>query len=179
MSIADKLKTIAENQERVYEAGRLADTTYLFVDEAGNEVVGVLVEEKEVFTATPNDIRMGAVAATESGVTVGEKLIPSYLTCQGSKVIMPEKAFDITNLNTNDEYDYTKLQVIICVYNSSLSKSVAAEMISIDNSVYNVRSTESISAVNKNHETKSIELGVVNTFGTPCVIRYFMYKEIK
>ena len=155
------------------------DGTYILVTQDGQEIPAAVVKELTVFDATANDIREGKIAATETGVTVGTKFIPSYQTTQGVKIIMPDSPLSIVNLIGEDTYDYTKLQTIICLYNTELSNSVAAEMVSIDDSVYYVQSSEPVSSVTKNTEAKSIELNVSNTFGKPCVIRYFTYKEIE
>lgn len=153
--------------------------SYILETEDGQEIPAVLTEQEVVFTATPNDIREGKVAATSNGVVTGEKVIPSYQTCQGSKVVLPGETLSITNLTANNNYDYTKLQVIVCLYNTTLSDSVAAEVVAIDDGVFNVRSIDSISNVTKDHKNKSIELGITNNFEVPCVIRYFTYKEIE
>lgn len=152
--------------------------SFILETEDGQEIPAFLTNQEIVFTATPNDIREGKVAATGDGVTVGERYIPSYQTCQGTKVVLPGSTMTITNLNTDDSYDYTKLQVIVCLFNSSLSDSVSAEVVSIDDKTFNVRSTDVVSTVTKNHNNKTIELGVTNNFEVPCVIRYFTYKEI-
>jgi hypothetical protein len=153
--------------------------TYIIEDEYGNEVVGVLVDELTAFDATPNDIRLGKVAATDVGVVVGEKVIPTYNTLVGVKVVTNGSKFSIPNVNpTIDFYDYTKLQTMICKYNKNLAGSVSTEKVSIEDSVYNVQSVEPISTIIKNHETKSIDFGITNDYGVPCVIRYFTYKEI-
>lgn len=153
--------------------------SYILETEDGQEIPAVLTSQEVVFTATPNDIREGKVAATGNGVVTGEKVIPSYQTCQGSKVVLPGETLSITNLTANNNYDYTKLQVIVCLYNTTLSDSVAAEVVAIDDGVFNVRSIDSISNVKKDHKNKSIELGITNNFEVPCVIRYFTYKEIE
>lgn len=45
--------------------------TFVLVDENGNEIIGVVVGEKVVFTATAADIVSGKTAATEEGVVTG------------------------------------------------------------------------------------------------------------
>lgn len=40
-------------------------------DEEGNQVVGVVVGQETVFTATADDIVAGKIAATEDGIVVG------------------------------------------------------------------------------------------------------------
>lgn len=155
------------------------DGTYILVTPDGDEIPAVLVDELTIFDATENDIREGKTAATDSGVTTGTKVIPSYQTNQGVRVIMPNSSLIIKGLSDNNEYDYTKLQTIICLFNTSLSDSVAAEKVSIDDAVYETRSTELIASVTKNHIDKTIEFGIVNNSDKPYIIRYFTYKEIE
>lgn len=147
--------------------------TYILQDADGNELVGVLVDKEVVFTATENDIRAGAVAATGIGVTVGTKEIPSYHTSEGTKVVTPGSAFDITLLRC----DYTKLQVLICAFNTSLNDSVATEKVSINGSVYEVESTTKLSSVTVDVDNSKIMLGITNTGSSPYIMRYFTYKE--
>ena len=45
--------------------------TFILVDEDGNEIVGTVVEEITMFDATAEDIKIGKVAATDSGIVVG------------------------------------------------------------------------------------------------------------
>lgn len=152
--------------------------SFVLETEDGQEIPAVLTSQEVIFTATPNDIREGKVAATGEGVTVGEKVIPSYQTVYGFKVVPPGTTMVITNLTANDNYDYTKLQAMICLFNTTLSDSVATEMISIDDKLFNVRSVDAISNITKNHNNKTIEFGVTNNFEVPCIVRYLTYKEI-
>ena len=151
--------------------------TYILVDEDGHEVVGVVVEEETIFDATENDIREGKVAATASGVTTGTKVIPVYHTSEGVKYI-PVGAECAISLTIPELYDYTKLQVIVCLYNTSLTDSVSAEKVVIEDNIYDVGSTISVSTVEKNSDDKTINLGLVNDEDVPLILRYFTYKEI-
>ena len=45
--------------------------TLILVDENNNEVIGAVVEELTIFDATAEDIKLGKVAATDSGVVTG------------------------------------------------------------------------------------------------------------
>lgn len=45
--------------------------TFVIVDEDGNEMTGVLVDEITIFDATAEDIKIGKVAATDSGIVTG------------------------------------------------------------------------------------------------------------
>ena len=45
--------------------------TYLLEDNDGNQFTGILVDELTVFTATAEDIKIGKVAGTDSGIVTG------------------------------------------------------------------------------------------------------------
>ena len=45
--------------------------TFVFVDEDGNEAVGVVVDKLTIFDATAEDIKIGKTAATDSGIVTG------------------------------------------------------------------------------------------------------------
>lgn len=45
--------------------------TFVLVDESNNEVTGVVVDKETIFTATAEDIKLGKIAATDSGVVTG------------------------------------------------------------------------------------------------------------
>lgn len=151
--------------------------TYILQDEDGNEAVAVLVDEETIFTADANDIRDGAVAATGTGVTVGTKVIPSYHTTEAIQLILPGEDY-VIHLPINNLYAYTKLQAIICPYNTSLSDSVAAEKVVIDDNTYNVQSITPLSAVMINDDEQTINFGIRNTSEISYVLRFFTYKEI-
>lgn len=192
MALTEKLKAIAdairdktgstgllsldEMAEMIQYLGVTGDdtNTYILVDEAGNEVSAVLVDEEVSLTATPNDIRIGSTALTESGYTVGEKEIPAYHTNEGFKVVTNGSRFVLTM----KEYDYTKLQAIVCSLNSNLTDSVAAQKVAINDSVFSVKSTIAESSITKNDDMTQIDFGIVNDSGATCILRYFMYKEI-
>lgn len=151
--------------------------TIVLRDDDGNEFVAVLVDEEVDFTATADDIREGKVAATDDGVTIGEKYIPTYLATQGFAIIMPKKSFSV-KLVDNDLYDYSKFQAMVCGYNKTVAKSVSCEQVAIDNNLYDVLSTVSISEIQLNHDAKTIELGIMNETSSPYLIRFFTFKEV-
>lgn len=148
--------------------------TYILVDKYGNEYPAVYVESKTVFDATANDIRIGTTAATDSGITVGEKEIPAYYTYQGYRVITAGSAFKHRGKNC----DYTKMQALVCAYNTSLANSTSTEKVSIDDCVYPVQSSESIAQVSVDLENSTIDFGITNDTSKPQILRYFYYKEI-
>lgn len=159
-------------------ASMLTPKSLILEDENGNSFVGVTVGEEAIFTADPKtDIREGTIAATDQGVVTGEAIIPNYETSTGTKIIRANSQFQMT-LTKHDTYDYTQLQCIICLYNSSMSNSVAAEWVVIGDNVYGVNSTTAIATTSKDSENKSINFNFTNTSDNIYVIRYFTYKEL-
>lgn len=152
--------------------------TFILETEDGKEIPAVLTNQEVVFTATPNDIREGKVAATGDGVTVGEKVIPAYHTTETYRYVPVGSEFTIP-LSLMDLYDYTKLQVIICKFNGTVRDSVESEKVAILDKVYNVGSDVELASVIKDKNTKSINLGITNESDHPCIVRVFTYKEIE
>lgn len=150
------------------------DNTYILVDEDGNEIPAVLTEEEVDLTATANDIRIGSVAVTDDGVIEGTKEIPSYHTYDGFRAVPKNQAFILPHNN----YDYTELQAIFCLFNTTMTNSTAAVKVAINNNVYDIASTIALSSVVKDHDRRYVDFGVTNDTGKNCVIRYIMYKEI-
>lgn len=153
--------------------------TYIIQMDNGEEVPAVLVGSETVFTATANDIRQGKVAASDTGIVTGDKVIPAYHTTQGFTIVTNGNELRIASLQDLDAYDYTKLQVIVCNFNTSISDSVAASQVVIDENVYAVQSSESVSVISKNSIDKTVDFGITNDTGSPLILRYFTYKEIE
>lgn len=149
--------------------------TFVLVDEKGNEYVAAYTDSDVVITAGPNDIRKGCTAITSEGMITGDKVIPAYHTSEGYTVIPNGVEFAIPLYNGN--YDFTKLQCIICPVNGDINSSVSAEKVVIGENVYEVNSSEILSTVSINTTAKSIIFGIVNDSGKPYLIRYFTYKE--
>lgn len=151
--------------------------TFTLIDESGAEYTGVVVENEQKFTATDNDVREGSVYASDEGASVGTKVIPAYHTTEGYTVVPVGSTFSV-ELSQFDTYDYTKMQAIFCPYNTSISDSVSAEKVAIDNNVYSVGSTTSVSVIEKDSTNKTVEFGITNTGTVSYIIRFFTYKEI-
>lgn len=152
--------------------------TFILQDENGNELTGVVVGEEVVFTADPlTDIREGKVAATNVGVVTGAKNIPAYHTNAGMELIRPAHSFTIS-LQQDNAYDYTVFQAMISLADSTnLDNSVNTHMVVLNDSVFNVNSTDVVSFVTKNNETNSINLNINNDSENYYVVHYFTYKE--
>lgn len=169
------LYQLAEKLKGGVVVGDAEGQTYLLLDESGNEVLAALVDEDVNLTATEDDIREGATAVTEAGVTTGTKVIPSYHTEEGQQLIRSGRVYEIRR---EDLYDFTKFQAIICPYNGSIANSVAAEKVAIEENVYNVNSTDVLAVITRDDKNKSINLGITNDSESLYVLRYFTYKEI-
>lgn len=170
-SMSDSLDSLTQ------KAGDYIPKTYIFVDEKGNEVSGVLVDQQTIFDATENDVREGKVFAGDTGVKTGEKFIPSYYVSVITKAI-PNGQPLVIPLGNFDAFEYTKLQAMICEYNTNLNDSVSAVNVVLNDNVFAVSSTTSISVITKNATDKTVELGIINNTGKPLIIRSFSYKEI-
>lgn len=195
MALIDKIKAIADairdktgtegkmTLDEMAEAieymdpgsGGALPSTFILVDEDGYEIPAVLTEEEVELTATANDIRKGTTAVTEDGVITGEKDIPVYHTSEGYVVIPQGSAVKIP---PTKNCEYTKLQALICLFNSTPTNSVSTEKVCINDSVYPVNSTTALSKVTVDTDNKTIDLGVINDSGKIQILRFIMYKEI-
>lgn len=151
--------------------------TLKIIDADGAELFGVVTDSEVIFTAdASSDIREGKVAATDAGVVTGTAFIPNYKTYTGVKVISNGSSLVLPL--SDGGYDYTKLQAIICSFNTSLTDSVSAEQIAVEDQIFAVRSTDALSDIVKNTENAVIDFGIINTSGNTLIIRYFLYKEL-
>lgn len=149
--------------------------TFIITDEEGNELNAVVTDKEVILTANAaTDIRDGTVAVTDEGIVTGSKIIPSYHTYEGTQLITAGSQFKIRNI-----YDgYTKLQALVCAFNTSLLDSVLTEKVVINDNVYNVQSVVSVSLVDKQDDAGYINLGITNDSSDMKILRYFYYKEI-
>lgn len=152
--------------------------TLILEDSDGVQLTGVVVGSEVVFTADAStDIRAGKVAATDAGVVTGSVTIPNYETNQGWRFVTPGDMFQIPTLG-EDWYDYTFLQCIITVFNTTIEDSVYAEYVVIDHVLYETKGTVQTSVITKNTETSSIDFNITNDTDNMYLIRYSTYKEV-
>lgn len=52
--------------------------TFVFVDESGAELSGVIVDQEVLFTATDEDVVVGKTYASDHGASVGTMEVPQY-----------------------------------------------------------------------------------------------------
>lgn len=151
--------------------------TFILQDENGVELAtGVVTDQEKVFTATDNDVRENLVYASDGGVSVGTKNIPAYRTEQGVTGIPSGSDFVIT-LPEYNQYDYTKLQCIISLFNISVDESVVSDKVVINDKVFQTNSDTVLSNITKDANSKSIKLNINNDTDNMYVIRYFTYRE--
>lgn len=150
--------------------------TYILTDENGNEMAtGVVVGEKTVFDATPADVNVGKIFASDEGVQEGTNT-KKYRTTRGSKIVLPGESYFI-KLDQYEQYNYTEFQAMIAEFNTTNEDSVSVVKVSLNNSVYNVNSIVKLSDVTTDPATQSINLNIVNNTDNQHVIHYMVYKE--
>lgn len=142
---------------------------------SGVEIWGTVTESEQVLDARPSDVRIGKKVVTDNGIIEGTNTI-TYRTTQAYRIIRPGEDYSVP-LDKYNQYDFDKLQCIIVAKNTKLSDSFAAEKIVIEYGVYQVGSSEQISSVTKNNDTKSIDLNLTNDTNETKYIRYFTYKN--
>lgn len=86
--------------------------TFIFEDDDGNTVNGVIVRQETIFDATPADVRFGKTFANDEGVQVGTQYMPQY---NYAIVDTNNMCVDVcgTIANHNGETGY----VVISIYN--------------------------------------------------------------
>ena len=145
--------------------------TVKLVDEKGNEILGVVTESEVIFTATDNDVRSGLVYASDSGVSIGTKDIPSYYTSCGHKFVLAGNRATLATL----EYDYKNIMITISTYDTSVDKSVIPTYISVGNDIYAVGSNTKLSTITFDSNNKLVDFGI--TVNEKSVLRYCITKE--
>lgn len=145
--------------------------TFILMDENGNEITGVVVDQETVFTATDNDVREGFVYAGDNGVSTGTKDIPSYRTRYGCKLVAANSEVVIPA----PEYNYSNLSVIIAAYDTSVAESILSTYVSIDGGMYAVGSSIKLSDITIDTTNERINLGL--SVPEKSVVRYLVTRE--
>jgi hypothetical protein len=147
--------------------------TFIINDANGNEIVGVVTENVQVFDATPADVKLGKTFAYDGGVGVGTD---TRMAIASSCVIAPGAQLTIP-LSDYDAYDYTKFQAVITVRSSNYSDSATIVGYVLNDSVFLVGSSTKVSSLSKNANTKSIDFNINNDSNQTYEIHYFTYRE--
>ena len=149
--------------------------TLKIIDDDNNEFLGVVTGSEVVFDATPADVRINKTFAGDNGVQIGKNTI-TYHTTTSSRLILPGQSCSIP-LDNYDLYDYTKFQGIIVLFNSDYSSNTNTVGITIENIVFSAETSEKLSDITKNLNTKSIDLNITNDSDNVYEIFYFTYRE--
>lgn len=148
------------------------EVTYcVTVDGENKKYAQLYRSEKVTLTATANDIRIDTSAITDTGYTEGTKDIPVYHSRYGKKILLSGKEAVISN----PEYDYKELMASIATYNSSTTDSVSVQYSSVDNALYEAKTTTKVSDITKDSTNLQINLGT--TVSEKSVLRYFVTRE--
>lgn len=148
--------------------------TFVLTDPNGTEVTGVVVDNLTVFDATPADVKVDKVFASDEGVQTGTDT-KTYRVAVGTVLISSNSVFSIP-LADYDMYNYSQFQAMIMPYNTSTSDSNAVDKVIINDNVFSTGSNTAISSVVKDSINKAINLGITNG-NTRYLIRYFVVKE--
>ena len=159
----------------VGSSGWIVGKTVEIISDDWTVLMGVVVDQEQILDAKPSDVRIGKKVVSDSGVIEGTNTI-TYRTRKMSYLIFPGEDFSIP-IEDHDLYNYTKAQCIIAKFNTTILQSVEVNMIVLENNVYNVNSTQVLSSITKNTNTKSIDLNITNNTDDTYVVHLFAYKE--
>lgn len=167
---SDVLSTYAQS---ISELDNEEQVSYVLSNADGSKKIYAQLSSKEpiTLTATENDIRLGSTAITNEGFVEGTKDIPAYHSWTGKKII---QAGQNVSLNIVD-YDYTQIQVILSNYNTSIDNSVEVVASSIEDSVYEAKTTTKLADISIEASSETINFGI--TADVKSVLRYFIIKE--
>ena len=159
----------------VGSSGGILGKTVEIISDDGVDLMGVVVDQEQILDAKPSDVRIGKKVVSDSGVIEGTNTI-NYRTSTGSRLVLPGYTFTIP-LTEYNAYDYTQFQGIIVVFNSNYNDAVETMAITINDSVFSVETSEKLSNITKNEDTKSIDLNITNDSTNIYSIEYFTYRE--
>ena len=136
---------IAQYAGMIDELENPEKTVYLFTPDDGTTTIyaQLVGQEKVDLNATPNDIRIGTKAVTNSGVVDGDKEIPAYYSSYGSKLVYEDTEVIITI----PEYDFKSLMIHIASYNTKMSDSVSINAVSVGTEMFEAKTTTKLSDI--------------------------------
>lgn len=159
--------------ELIEELDNEEQVSYVLTNADGTQKVYAQLSSKEpvTLTAKANDIRLNTSAITNDGYTEGQKDIPAYYSSYGKKFVLANDEVTLTI----HECDYKNLMVTITPYNSSMDESVSVNYASIDDAMYEAKSTTKLSDITVDSENETIHFGI--TVSEKSVLRYFVVRE--
>lgn len=150
--------------------GARAEKTYI-IEIGGAELIGVVVDQKEIFDARPKDVMAGKKFGCESGVCIGTSDASHCYVTKGMQEISPGADFVLT-LPEKDQWDYSELQCMMAPKNSPY----AIDKVVLNNAVYDTSGTK-IAEVTKDGEKDRVCLNIINSTNNTYLLYFFIYKE--
>lgn len=159
----------------VGSSGGTIGKTVEIISDDGVSLMGVVVDQEQILDAKPSDIRIGKIAATDSGIVEGTNTI-TYRTIILSELFLPGETICIY-LPQFNMYDYTKIQCIVTLFEKSYVDSAVPKYITIDDNVFSIDTHNKVSSITKNATDKTIELNITNNSEDVYEIFFATYHE--
>lgn len=145
--------------------------TYYIESNVGEYLLGVVVDELEIFDVSCEDVAVGKKFACGSGVMEGTNDSPRCSTTNGVHEVYPGVEFILT-LPEREQWDYSQLQCMMAPKDAPYS----IDKVVINDEVFNT-SGEKIADVTKDAANKSIYLNITNNTTNIYLLYFFVCKE--
>ena len=137
----------------------------------GIELLGVVVDELEMFDATCEDVMSGKKFASDTGACIGINDSPCCCVSTGVHEVYPGVEF-LLKIPERDQWDYTTLQGMMAPKNNPFK----IDKVIIDDTVYNTDG-EALATVTKDAANKTIRFNITNTTSEIYIFYFFVCKE--
>lgn len=137
----------------------------------GVELLGVVVDELEMFDACCEDVAVGKKFVGDSGVNIGTNDSPLCCVSHGIHEVYPMVEFLLT-IPERDQWDYSSLQCMI----APKSNPYNIEKIVIEDTVYDTDGNV-LATVTKDIANKTIRLNITNNTAEIYLLYFFLCKE--
>ena len=155
--------------------GGILGKTVEIISDDGVDLMGVVVDQEQILDAKPSDVRIGKKVVSDSGVIEGTNTI-TYRTTILSELILPGETLRIY-LPQFNRYDYTKIQCIVTLFETSYTDNAISKYITIGDNVFSVDTHNKVSSITKNEIDKTIELNITNNSEDVYEIFFATYRE--
>ena len=139
----------------------------------GIELLGVVVDELEVFDACCEDVMSGKKFACDSGVNVGTNDSPCCCATNGVHEVYPGVEFLLT-IPERDQWDYTSIQGMI----APKSAPYRINKVVMENAVYDTDGNK-LADITKDAASKTIRFNITNNTSEVYLLYFFVCKEEK
>lgn len=145
------------------------DKTYI-VQFGETELIGVVVDELEMFDACCSDVKAGKKFVCDSGVSIGINDSPCCAVIKGVHEVYPGVEF-LLKLEDHDLWNYTDLQCMI----APKSSPYAIDKIVVNNEVRDT-SGNKLADITKDIGNKAIRLNITNNTTDIYLLYFFVCK---